>query len=77
MFLAYQYFCFTTHSLISSSLGMGVLFEEKGRIVWGNGGYFEEGRFRLAMAFGTPDGFRKSEGKRSKANYLPTAMPMF
>lgn len=68
MFLAYQYLCITALSLIilvsgciSSSLEMGVLFEEKGKSNFGYGGYFEKVRFGLAMDFVTLDGFKKGE----------------
>lgn len=49
---------------------MGVLFEEKGKSNFGVWGYFEQVRFRLAMEPVTPDGFKKGEWKRSKANWL-------
>lgn len=33
-------------------------------------------RFRLAKDFVTPDGFKKGEWKRSKANWLLAAVPV-
>lgn len=39
-------------------------------------GYFEKGRCRLSVDFGTPDGFSKGVWKQSKANWLFTAVPV-
>lgn len=43
---------------------------KRGRIISEYGGYFEKGRFKSALEVG----FRRDEWKRSKANWLLTAV---